>query len=76
MRFLPIIILLTIFCGCGKPTAETKKAQKKPSATQQAFERATGQTAVKAYKHTQNVLGDVKTVIDERHGDLQKLKNQ
>jgi PBP1b-binding outer membrane lipoprotein LpoB len=74
-KYLCIIAVSMLLAGCGQPTAtNTETQKKKPSATSQAVDRMSGKTAVKSYKHTKDILGDVTTTRDARHQELQKFK--
>ncbi len=75
MKYLCIIAASMLFVGCGQQNGNSTDAKKKkPSATSHVVDRISGKTAVKSYKHTKDILGDVTTTRDTRHQELQKFK--
>lgn len=61
MKIFFSIITAIVLTGCSQQSNDSSPDAKKkpPSAGKQAVERMTGKTAIKSYKHTQDVLIDV-----------------
>lgn len=72
--FTLLLAAMSIVTGCGQIDNSNSEKVSTPPVAKQITERMTGKTAVKTYKNTKDVLGDVEKVRDKRASELNDFK--